>query len=292
MPAFDLGRVFRRTWEELNRGLTAYLMIILLSFAAVFGILVIGGIILVPFGLGGVFSGNGSISALFWVAFLAVAGLVFLAMLAASALIGLMQLEVTSQLFSGYQPDVHIAYQWATRRFWRMVGLILIMLVSLLVGYALLILPGIFLTIVWLLAPYILVKEDLGPFEALQRSMNLTLRAFGWVLLAFFILIAAGIVLAVIELIPFLGALVGLLLSVAIGLFTQPYHGAIYEELRRVEAGQPEPDQSPAAPPPVPEPSAPTATVSPAAETEKTEDTSARLPKKPSKTLKKSQAKE
>ncbi len=53
---------------------------------------------------------------------------------------------------------------------------ILMLLIALItgIGYILLIVPGILFTIWFLFAPYILLKEDVGVFEALKRSKNLS----------------------------------------------------------------------------------------------------------------------
>ncbi len=242
MIEFSLNRVFARAWAELNRGITSYLMLMVIGIVAGIAMIVIGVIALIPFGLGSFFATSGdTASAIFSIGVVAVVVIVLLLLMAVSALLSLMQLEVTSQLFSGYQPDVHVAYQWAIRRFWRMLGLFIVLTIAMIVGYLLFILPGIFLSVVWALAPYILVKEDLGPMEALQRSMTLTLRAFWWVFLALFILMATAMVLSLLQIIPFVGVVIGFVVSIGIGLYTQPYYGAIYEELRRIEEGPGQP---------------------------------------------------
>lgn len=250
MAEFDLGRVLHRSWQEFSRGISAYLLIVLISLGTVILLGIIGVVALLPFGLAGLIAGSSAGAGLLSASALAVGVGLLIAFMAISLLLGLMQLEVTSQLFGGYQPSLLIAYEWSLRKFWRMAALVVVMGVGIVVGYIFLILPGIFLTIIWALAPYILIKEDLGPFDALQRSTALTVRAFGWVSLAILVLAAVGAVIGLINIFPLIGPLIGFVFTLVLSLFTQPYYGALYEELRRVEASVSVPAPSAASPTP------------------------------------------
>ncbi len=98
---------------------------------------------------------------------------------------------------------------WAPHPFWKYVGSSILVGVIVVVGFILLIVPGIIWALRYLFVPYLVVERKLRPFEALKESARITY-GHKWQLLGMLCLIA---------LINILGALclvVGLLVSVPV----------------------------------------------------------------------------
>lgn len=73
---------------------------------------------------------------------------------------------------------------WHPAPFVRYLGLSLLLLVILGIGFVLLIIPGIILSIMFQFAPYLVIDKGLGPIEALKESARLT-KGYKWKLLRF-----------------------------------------------------------------------------------------------------------
>lgn len=252
MPQFDLGRVFTRVWEQFQRGFTKYLTVFFVGFLVQMAVfLVFGlGILLLVLGVGL------TADSLDWKTIVAtVPGLVLILLfipvfLVVTIFINAVQLEVTSQLFAGYEPDLKVAYEWAKHRFVKYLSTSILAGLGIFAGFLLLIVPGIIFSLWWLLAGYLVAREDVGGGQALARSKALTGRALGWTFLVFVIL--SGFSTAF-QVIPY----IGFLFAIVIGLFWMPLLGALYEELRMIETGALAPSGQPEPIPPAPEPSVP-----------------------------------
>ncbi|AHE57505.1 glycerophosphoryl diester phosphodiesterase membrane domain-containing protein [Sphingomonas sanxanigenens] len=81
--------------------------------------------------------------------------------------------------------------------FWMILGLGILSGLAILLGFVLLVVPGIFLTVRWALSVPILVAEEVGPSDAMRRSWALTEGNFGPVLASLVIVYAPGIALLV-----------------------------------------------------------------------------------------------
>lgn len=64
----------------------------------------------------------------------------------------------------------------------------LIITIGTFTGYLFFIVPGVFLSVVWAVAPAIAVNEGLGPINALERSLELS-KGYRWPILGFFLLV-------------------------------------------------------------------------------------------------------
>lgn len=74
--------------------------------------------------------------------------------------------------FSGQASGVMAAYKTAWSYFFRYLGLSILVMLIVVVGYLLLIVPGVIFNIWFLLAAYVLVLENTGIVEAMRRSRN------------------------------------------------------------------------------------------------------------------------
>ena len=96
-------------------------------------------------------------------------------------------------------------------RFWPLVGLFLIELIAGLLGLALLVVPGIAITALWLFPAYLMLEHDLGVMDALKTSARIVLRRGFWINFALAaIILALGIGPAFV---PYAGWVVGWFLS-------------------------------------------------------------------------------
>ena len=91
------------------------------------------------------------------------------------------------------------------------------------IGFLLLILPGIYLSVRWYLFPWVLVDKGVGPFEALRQSWEMTRGSF-WNL---FLL---GFLLCVINILGTMALLIGLLVTIPLSIVAV---GHVYRQLER-----------------------------------------------------------
>ena len=98
---------------------------------------------------------------------------------------------------------------WAPHPFWKFVGGSILVGIIVIIGFILLIVPGIIWALRYLFVPYLIMERKLAPFEALKESARITY-GHKWQLLG---------LLCLIVLINILGAillLVGLLVSIPV----------------------------------------------------------------------------
>jgi len=182
---FDIARVFSRAWEEYVRGIAAYLLTMLAGLAVMLVLLLIGVLgAVVTFGG---FSGSGSDLAQSISASpgLAIAGFVFMAVIAilviiVATLLSGMQNEITNQLFSGYSPNIGVAFQWARHRFHDYFATSILSGLGVMVGLLFFIIPGLVFAVWWTLGLYLVTREGLGgaaarPFITHHNALDMTL---------------------------------------------------------------------------------------------------------------------
>ena len=76
-------------------------------------------------------------------------------------------------------------------RFGPLVGLFFLQLIPILLGYAMLIIPGVLLTALWMFPTYLMVDRNLGVFDSLGTSARIVIRRGFWINVAAAFLIAA-----------------------------------------------------------------------------------------------------
>lgn len=121
-----------------------------------------------------------------------------------SSAVNLLQLPVS--LFFQYELTLAALAQdglverQGKRRLWALLGLSILSGLGILLGFVLLILPGLYLYVRWSLAAPILIAEGVGPAEALRRSGEEISGRF-WPVAGLFLLVAvpwvAGLTIAV-----------------------------------------------------------------------------------------------
>jgi len=88
-------------------------------------------------------------------------------------------------------------------------AMLLIMMMLIITGYALFILPGIYLSIAYAFAPYLITEKDMGVWEALETSRK-AITTFWW---RYFGLMLVGMLMIIIGSLPLL---IGLLWALPI----------------------------------------------------------------------------
>lgn len=166
---FDLGRVVQRTFASISRNWLVFL---------------VGAIALV--GIPSVISGFGQGANVFTATSptattaIIVGGL--LTLIGTFVLQGMVVFTVINSL-NGKPVDLSSAFSAGFRFFFPLLGLGLLMAIGLFFGYLFLIVPGLILTVIWVVAAPALVAEKRGVFESFQRSRDLT-RGNRWMIFA------------------------------------------------------------------------------------------------------------
>jgi hypothetical protein len=153
-------------------------------------------------------------------------------------------LQLAMQDLHGQPTDTGNILQVAARKFWPVLGLVLLVFLGVALGCILLIVPGIILALAWSAAQPALVLEDRGVFGSFKRSLDLT-RGKRWSIFLLYFLV--GLIAVVIEVVlqAFSGGLQGLvradnptstvissLLSVIFTPFSAVLSAALFNQLR------------------------------------------------------------
>lgn len=85
-------------------------------------------------------------------------------------------------LINGQPANPGIALERVGERFWPLVAVVLITAIGILAGFLALVIPGIYLFVVWLVAPITIVTEQRSIRDAIGRSVALVRGHFWWVL--------------------------------------------------------------------------------------------------------------
>ncbi len=107
----------------------------------------------------------------------------------------------------------HVGWEglWAPENFWRMLGAMILQVVIIVVGFILLVIPGIIACLMLTFTQFLVVDKSLGPVEALKESYRLTKGHLFQLFLFALCLIALNIVGLVL-------LVVGLLVTVPVSL--------------------------------------------------------------------------
>ncbi len=92
---------------------------------------------------------------------------------------------------------------------WKTLLYSLIMIIGVSIGYILLIIPGIYLSIAWSFGFYLVIDKDMTPLDALQKSRELVHQVGFWKILILTIIVG---VLGILQIIPVLGGLLYVLM--------------------------------------------------------------------------------
>jgi hypothetical protein len=218
---------FENPWLVLRPGLTALHVnmgtIIWLALAPAIATIPLFGVLIISLNLLEQPASQGSPWATLIFSMLSVLVYVTLILLSIFTGIGLVMSTLAST--NGEKFTWGDSFRKGRKYFWRFTGLIFSLLIVVGAGLVLLIIPGVLLLRRYLLAPFYLIEQDLGVFEAMNRSAEETRETGGvWGLLA------ALVVLAIPSLIPG----VGWILSLALAVVYSCVPAVRYREIRQV----------------------------------------------------------
>lgn len=94
----------------------------------------------------------------------------------------------SAAVIAGHDASVKTSLIKAFSAFFPLFAFYIVFYVTMLLGFLLFIIPGIFIALAWSAGPGAIVHEGAGPFAAIKRSMELT-KGYRFPLLGFFILI-------------------------------------------------------------------------------------------------------
>jgi uncharacterized membrane protein len=106
---------------------------------------------------------------------------------------------------------VQIADLWNPGPFWRFLGAHILTVIAIAIGFVLLIVPGIILSLGLAFVPYLVVERGLGPIESIKESWRIT-KGHKWQLALLFLALLG------INLLGVLALIVGVFVSVPITL--------------------------------------------------------------------------
>ena len=166
---FDLGRVVQRTFASISQNWLVFL---------VSAILLVG----IPSVISGFGEGANLFTAESPVALTAIIVGSLLTLIGTYVLQGLVVFTTINGL-NGSKVDLASALSAGLRYFFPLLGLGIVMGLGLALGFILLFVPGLILSVMWVVAAPALVAEKRGIFESFQRSRDLT-RGSRWLIFA------------------------------------------------------------------------------------------------------------
>lgn len=165
---------------------------------------------------GAMFSGSSELSGFGLSAVLGGGLIIVLLLLAVNFFLFTMATSLEAKSSGGKKPDFSELFNDGKRFFFPLLGLMIIMVIVIGIGFLLLIIPGIIAVGRLSMAPYIMVDKKVGIEEALKQSNELGKKYFGkvWAAVLVMILITA-ILVGLLEIIPILGPLAGVAVAIA-----------------------------------------------------------------------------
>lgn len=123
----------------------------------------------------------------------------------------LISMGTTALLLKAHDSVESVSYRelWHPQPFWSYLGVTIIFALATVVGFILLIIPGIIVFLAYQFGEYIVIDRNLGPVEALEESARIT-KGNRWELLWLFLMIIG------INILGALALLVGLLVTVPV----------------------------------------------------------------------------
>lgn len=159
-----------------------------------------------------------------WGIFLGFIGFWVLVWLAISIIVHIMTQK--AQLDAAQGHSLHFQRLWGTVKElgWRLLGLYIVAGLIILVGFAIFIVPGLFMLRRYLMAPYVMLDKKCSISEAMEKSAKLSLKNTG----AVWGIIGVLFLVALVNVIPFIGGLAAFLL----GMFYSVAPALRYEQLK------------------------------------------------------------
>ncbi|MGH7237443.1 MAG: hypothetical protein ACREGF_02820 [Candidatus Saccharimonadales bacterium] len=118
------------------------------------------------------------------------------------------------QTVKGKSRTIKQCYQYGLKRFWRLLGLRILVDIIIVIGFILLIVPGVIMLRRYYLAEYYLIDQDLSIKEAMQKSAEQSKPVSGYVYGVIGVSIVFGLIAGLVSgIIPLVGTIIGLLIG-------------------------------------------------------------------------------
>jgi len=143
----------------------------------------------------------------------------------------------TIRVGRGEEVDVGDSLSWGFKdgMWWKSLVFCVIATIGMIIGFMLLILPGLYLSAAWFLGIYLLVDKGLAPMEALSKSRELVHEVGFWKV--FIIIFAMSIGMQLIALIPVLGIVINAFLwPLVVMVYVAIYEHAIKGEEKKIDS--------------------------------------------------------
>jgi hypothetical protein len=89
---------------------------------------------------------------------------------------------IVMQMLNGKSAHAGSALELVGERFWQLAAVVVVTSVGIVLGFFALLIPGLYLVVVWLFAPIVSVTEDRALRSSMERSAGLAKGAFWWIL--------------------------------------------------------------------------------------------------------------
>jgi len=225
----EIDALIKSTWADTKMKLKSWLIAYLIIIGVGFGVLLL---FIMLFG--------GGVAGLLISQYLETS--VFIVTISVMIICGIwLQYGLIRLVISDAPPKpTAILFQFKIFRLLGFFGLVIVTALIVMGGYLLLLIPGLILSVYLLFASIVYIKEQVGMFEALQRSVYYVTDNFGAVVLRFLVLvglvIVCNILISVFNLVPLLGKLISIVFGFIWSLYAQVYLYQLYKSLVAVKS--------------------------------------------------------
>jgi len=190
-PQFAVGRVINRTFAAIRNNFVSFFLASLIIMGIPMFLI---GLMPVFMGTGGMLNGD-TINEDFFASFMAMAGVSLIVVMIGSILLQGALIFGAVADFNGRKAPFGECMSVALRYFFPLLGLGILVSIGMLLGFMLLIIPGIFIALGWSIAAPVLIVEGQGITDSISRSWELTKGYKRWIFLLFIILMVISAVI-------------------------------------------------------------------------------------------------
>ena len=191
-PQFDVGRVINRTFGAIKNNFVSFFLASLIIMGTP---MLLIGLLPVLMGTGGLIEGD-TINESYLTGIMLVAGISFIVVMIGSILLQGALIFGAVADFNGRKAPFSECMSVALRYFLPLLGLGILVGLGMILGFMLLIIPGIFIALGWSIAAPVLIVEGKGITDSISRSWELTKGYKRWILLLVIILIVISTIIS------------------------------------------------------------------------------------------------
>jgi len=212
-PQFDIGRVINRTFGVIKNNFVNFFLVSLLIMGLPMFLI---GLLPIFLGTGGMMDG-GAVSQTYMTGMLTMTFLSLIVAMVGQIILQGALIYGSIADFNGEKASLGECLSVAIRKFFPLLGLAILVFICVMLGFMLLVIPGILIWLGWLIAAPVLIVEKKGITDSLSRSWELTAGYKRWILLLMVIMLVLSAVV---------GAALGIFLLIAGDPTTVMFEGA------------------------------------------------------------------